>query len=232
MNPALRNSSQVSGYTLIEMLVVMAIVAILAYVGISQLTPKSPRAVKSGLEEVSAAFKQARGLALVGGKNVDFVYSTSPARLQVFDYQVSSSGTSTLNTTPLMDVTLDGSWLRNAKIFLTTPPPVGTEADPVASIGALTNLGFTGWTTGPIKAGTSKQGFSLAGTPQTIGSTGVRNVATGGLWLGISGTTPNGKGYPYGVVLITDTGTIVTYYKSDSSKSGSTNPEAAWQRLD
>jgi hypothetical protein len=164
---------------------------------------------------------------MVGGKNVDFVFSTNPARLQVFDLKADGS----LNAEPLMDVSFGKSWQRNATIFLTVPPPVGTETDPVEDIKSLVNLGFKGWTTGPLTPGTSLQGFSPAGTPQSI-TGGVRAVTTDGLWLGIAGTTKNDQGIPYGVVLITGNGMIETYYKSDSSKSGATYPEAAWQRLD
>ncbi|HLO67805.1 MAG TPA: prepilin-type N-terminal cleavage/methylation domain-containing protein [Holophaga sp.] len=215
------------GFSLIELLVVLVIIGILAFAGVAVLTPRSPGAVKSGLMEASSAFKQARTLAMAGGRNVNFVVSQNPPRIQVFDLKADG----TLNTVPLASVTFGERWRANAGFFMAMPPPVGTEAEPVQSLASLANLGFANWDT-PLQVGTSKQGFSSAGLPQSITSTGTRSDITGGLWLGIAGTTPNQKGMPYGVILITGRGTIETYYKADSAQTGAERAEAKWRRLD
>lgn len=212
---------------MLELLVVLVIIGILAFAGVATLTPRSPGAVKSGLAEASAMFKQARTLAMAGGRNVNFVVSQNPPRIQVFDLKADG----TLNATPLASVTFGERWQRNASFFLAMPPPVGTEAEPVQSLATLANLGFADWDS-PLQVGSSKQGFSSAGLPQSITTGGVRSDITGGLWLGIAGTTPNQKGVPYGVILITGRGTIETYYKADSAQTGAERPEATWRRLD
>lgn len=224
---AARGRSAGTGFSMIELMVVLVIIGILAFVGVFAVTPKSPGAVKAGLTEAAAALKQARALAMVGGKNVNFVVTQNPARLQVFDLKADGS----LNTVPLMDVTFADSWQRNASFFLALPPPVGTEAEPVQGLGSLATLGFANWDT-PLAVGSSKQGFSSAGLPQTLTSTGSRTDVDGGMWLGVAGRSPNQKGTPYGVIFITGRGTIETYYKADSGLTGAERAEAAWRRLD
>jgi prepilin-type N-terminal cleavage/methylation domain-containing protein len=213
------------GFTLLELLMVLVIAGIIILASVQVLTPKSPRAVKAGLQEVAQAFKQAREIAMLGGKDLNFVVTLNPPVLQVYD--LNPDGTLANN---VMNITLGRTWRRSASVFTSDPPPVA-EAEPVKGLASLSTIGFTGWAT-PLAAGSSQQGLSSSGTPQKIGTGRIRSQATGGIWLGVYGNSVNRKGVPYGVVFMTDRGTIGTYYKADSQLTASDSKEAAWQRLD
>lgn len=230
MEPMPHDNTPGRGYSLIELLVVLVIIGVLAIASVSSLGPKSPKAVRSGLLEVRAALQQARQAALSSGRNLNLIIDetgTSP-KIQAYDAQdILAAGTPKPNAIPLVDVTLDRSWLRYAA-FTTTDPPVSGEIAPIKAVPALASLGFTGWSN-PLLTSNSAIGFSPSGTPQSITATS-RSGLTGGTWVGLRGLTLNQNGLPYGVVVVTERGLITAFYKSDSKLNGSA--EFQWQRLD
>lgn len=230
MEPMPQDSSPGRGYSLIEMLVVLAIIGVLAVASVVSLGPKSPKAVRSGLLEVRAALQQARQASLSSGRNLNLIINeagTSP-KIQAYDaLDVLATGLPKLNAIPLVDVTLDRSWLRYAT-FTTSDPPVSGEVTPIKTVPALASLGFTGWVN-PLVTSNSTIGFSPSGTLQSVTAT-TRSGLTGGTWLGIRGLTLNQAGLPYGVVIVTERGLISAFYKADSQLDNSA--EVKWQRLD
>jgi hypothetical protein len=108
-----------------------------------------------------------------------------------------------------------------------------TTSTKVTDLAPVTSYGFpasaTGW--GNSLAGATTFGFSTSGTAVQYTGTSPNPtvaVAGGGFWVGVLGNTPNTQGIPYGVVLVTQQGQIVTYYKGDSMLDGTT----AWTRLE
>lgn len=229
MNPFPRNRRLAQGYSLIEMLVVLAIISVLAMVGFSALTPKSPKAVRSGLQDVKASLQQARGLALSNGKNVNVHFvAVGPA----WRMTVSEPGDDgiTEKTPPLMDATIGGDWSRYAALTWNDPPIPSEGSTPAKNLAPLTALGFSGWST-PIRTdSTTCLGFSSRGIPQvvTVG-TGTRTAISGGTWIGLRGRTIKEKGLPYGCVFLLDNGSVVAYFKPDALMTDTPNQ---WQRLE
>lgn len=230
MEPMPQDSFPRRGYSLIEMLVVLAIIAVLAAASVWSLGPKSPRAVRSGLLEVRGALQQARQAALSSGRNLNLIVNEAGfyPKIQAYDaLDVLATGKPKLNAIPLVDVTLDRSWLQHAT-FTTSDPPVSGEVAPIKDIPALASLGFTGWGN-PLVTSDSAIGFSSSGTLQSVTST-TRSALTGGTWVGIRGLTLNQEGLPYGLVIVTERGLISAFYKADSKLDNSA--EVKWQRLD
>jgi type II secretion system protein H len=218
------------GYTLIEMLVVLAIIAILTIFVVPSLGPKSPKAVRTGLQDIKASFQQARGLALSTGKDINIHITLSGNVARMSAVELNDNGTE--KTPALMDVAIGQDWTRYAA-FTTSDPPIGDEGTTkVKDLTALTTLGFSGWNT-PIKPdaqATSYLGFSPQGTPQLVNkSTGARSSASGGTWVGVQGLSVKDKGLPYGCVFILENGFITAYFKPDALMTDTAN---GWQRLE
>nr|WP_243324558.1 hypothetical protein [Geothrix sp. SG200] len=209
---------------------VLAILAIVTMFVVPNLGPKSPKAVRSGLQDLKASLQQARGIALANGKNINvhIVLSGNIARMTAVD--LNDDGTE--KTPALMDVTIGQDWRRYAD-FTTSDPPItdeGTTA--VKGLTALTTLGFSGWDA-PIKPdalATSYLGFSPQGAPQFVDkATGDRAAISGGTWVGVKGLTIKDKGLPYGCVFLLDNGLVTAYYKPDALLTDAPNQ---WQRLE
>ena len=230
MQPDPHDRPAQQGFTLIELLVVLVIVGVLAIASVWSLGPKSPKAVRSGLLEVRAALQQTRQAAMSSGRNLNLIIDqtgTSP-KMQAYDaLDIQANGKPKANTFPLVDVTLDRSWLRYAT-FTTSNPPVADEVTPIKDVPALASFGFTGWNT-PLVTSDSTIGFSPSGSLQSVTSTS-RSGLTGGTWVGVVGRTPNQTGLPYGVVVVTERGNIAAFFKADSKLDNSA--EVKWQRLD
>lgn len=227
------------GYTLIEMLVVLAIVGALAAVGFYSLGSRSPRAVRSALIDIRGALQQARQLALSGGKDVDLFLSQSAGALSISVYAADdvdpATGAPKTGAIALMDVRLGDSWKRNATIVTTYSSLPVALPDSVTK--AIENAGMkaTTWTTAnsALISSTQRYGFSSSSLPQVINTSGERSPMLTGTWIGVSGNSINQKGQPYGVVVITSNAGVSAYYKADSgfNESGSSK-EMKWQRLD
>jgi type II secretion system protein H len=223
------NSPQ-GGYTMIELLVVLAILAIVTMFVVPNLGPKSPKAVRTGLQDLKASLQQARGLALANGKsiNIHIVTSGNIARMSAVD--LNDDGTE--KATPLMDVAVGQDWTRFAA-FTTSDPPISDEGSTaVKDLTALTTLGFAGWAT-PIRPdaqATSYLGFSPQGSPQFVDkATHDRTAISGGTWVGVRGLTIKEKGLPYGCVFVLENGLVTAYFKPDALMLDTPNQ---WQRLE
>lgn len=225
-----RASSPQGGYTLIELLVVLAILAIVTMFVVPNLGPKSPKAVRSGLQDLKASLQQARGLAMSTGKNlnVHIVMAGNVARMTAVD--LNDDGTE--KAPALMDVAIGQDWRRYAD-FTTSDPPIAAEGSTaVKDLAALTTLGFSGWAS-PIKPdadATSYLGFSPQGAPQFVDkTTKARSAISGGTWIGVRGLTIKDKGLPYGCVFLLENGLVTAYYKPDAQLTDAPNQ---WQRLE
>lgn len=221
MTPFILSRRQKVGFTLIEMLVVLAIVGILSLVGLQSFVPRSPRAVRAALLDLRGALQLARQLAMSNGKDISFVI-TAPGRLRAFESK--SDGTADMTKPPLMDTIIGSNLGKVAE--LTGQDPIVTDSTIQAIEALKTTLGFKDWTH-PLDFSDSAFGFSASGLPQIIAG-GVRSPAP--FWFGARGLRINQKGVPYGAVVVTEQGIIVAYYKADS---GLDDPkEFKWQRLD
>lgn len=225
-----RARSPQMGYTLIELLVVLAILAIVTMFVVPNLGPKSPKAVRSGLQDLKASLQQARGLALSNGKdiNVHIVMVGNVAHMTAADLNDDGSE----KTPALMDITIGQDWRRYAD-FTTSDPPIPNEGTTaVKDLTALATLGFSGWATPiqPDAQATAFLGFSSQGAPQFVDKgTNARSAATGGTWVGVKGLTIKDQGLPYGCVFVLENGLITAYYKPDALLNDTANQ---WQRLE
>jgi Tfp pilus assembly protein FimT len=199
------------------MLVVLAIIAALSIAFVNSMGSKSPKAVKTGLQEMKSVLQESRRVAVAGGRDVNmhfFVDATDGKTIHCQTYFTNADGTSDIDTT----VTDAGS-----------NPMLTTEVVPIAGLDAVTAMGFTGWSS-PLELSNAKFGFASNGSPQLLEDSGkVRNAATGGIWIGVRGLRVNEKGYPYGAVLVNGRGMIMGFYKPDSKLD---DTELKWQRMD
>jgi type II secretory pathway pseudopilin PulG len=214
--------------------VVLAIVGVLALASISTLGPKSPKATRAILLDLRNAIQNARQTAVSSGKTVRIRLENISGQWQfkaMDSALVETDVTATLFSDALPLKPLTYCSLAAAFQDLPATSTVVTSLPPANSYGFGTSALPKAWT--QCLTGASQYGFSSAGT--TIQLTGASpnptvSVANGGFWVGVVGTTPNAKGVPYGVVLVTEQGQIVTYYKGDSQLDDT--PENKWKRLE
>nr|WP_257306644.1 hypothetical protein [Geothrix sp. SG10] len=215
---------------MIELLVVLAILAIVTMFVVPNLGPKSPKAVRTGLQDLKASLQQARGLALANGKSINIHIVTSGNVVRMSAVDINDNGTE--KATPLMDVAVGQDWTRYARFTTTDPPILDEGSTAVKDLASLTTLGFSGWSTPiqPDAQATSYLGFSPQGSPQFVDkATKVRSAITGGTWVGVRGLTIKDKGLPYGCVFVLENGLITAYYKPDALMTDTPNQ---WQRLE
>lgn len=232
MEPMPHDPSHNRGYTLIELLVVLVIVGVLAMVSIQGLTPNTPKAVKSAVQELEVTLKAAREAAIANGRDVNMLFSKdAKGRLRVLvvnpeTYDASDATKAAQGT--FFSHTFEASWQRYADP-VSTMPIVPSETSPAKDLVPLKTLGFTGWSNPLFVDIATPIGLSARGLPQLVSSSGTRTSASGGVWIGVKGNRINDKGLPYGLAFITDTGVIGAYYKPDSL---STSTDHQWQRLE
>jgi prepilin-type N-terminal cleavage/methylation domain-containing protein len=235
------------GYSLIELLVVLAILGVLSIVGMNMLTPKSPSAVRTGTFALKEAVRQAQELAISSGREITLTtalnQSGRSATIQAKDPQGNV----------LMDWSIDKSFFRNAQI-VTTAAGFTDVATDFTGLTAAGNYGFGsgssahGWDTVLFADASGTTGTGITFTPAkdlvlitTSGGTTTRTTLSSGFWIGVLGTSPNQKGLPAGIVLVSATvnvgasgvhqmGTqVVAYYTGDTKLTTSQYP---WQRLE
>ena len=225
-----QKSSQ-NAYSLIELLLVLVIIGILAIVGVSSIAPKSPKATRAALLDLRNALQSARQVAISSGKTVriQLVNSSGQWRIQVLDTGlVDTDPAAILSSDALSSKTMSYCRLASAFADLPTTSTVVTGLAPAVSYGFGPTA--TGW--GHCLAGSTTFGFSTKGS--TVLLTGASpnptvGVLNGGLWVGVLGNANNISGLPYGVVLVTEQGQIVTYYKGDANLDDTTDHK--WMRL-
>lgn len=226
--------SRESGFSLTELLVVLAIVAILAIALASSFAPRTPRAVQHGLQDVRGMVLQARSLALSTGQTVVMKPDFTTGTVQYFAIQSldpASTGYLQLETTPRLTTALDASWRRYAKVGLSLPL-AASEVAPPGDVAAMTTfMGGTAFWNAPLGSSSQLFGFNATGNLQSVAASG-GSAATlvGGGWIGVTGTSANRQGVPYGVVLVNEQGMTLAFYKADSQLD--TPPELQWKRLD
>jgi prepilin-type N-terminal cleavage/methylation domain-containing protein len=235
------------GYTLIELLVVLAILGVLSIVGVNLLTPKSPSAVRTGTFALKAAIRQAQELAITSGQEITLTttlnQSGRTATIQAKDPQGNV----------LMDWSIDKSFFRNAQM-VTSKAGFTNVATDFTGLTAAGNYGFGsgtgahGWDTVLFADASGTVGSGITFTPAkdmvlltNSGGTTTRTTLSTGFWVGVLGTSPNQKGVPAGIVLVSATvnvgatgvhqmGTqVVAYYTGDTKLTTSQYP---WQRLE
>lgn len=228
-----RPPSRVAGFSLIELLVVLAILSIVAIFVVPTLGNKSVKAVRSGLQDLKASLQQARGLALSNGQPINVHIVTSGSITRMIAYKLDDTGAEVV-ASPLMSVVIGSGWNTYAQVNSPVSgqiiPDEGSK--PIQSLPSLTALGFSGWANPilPDAAATSYLGFSAQGTPQLVDKGTKARVSTvGGTWIGIAGLTRKDTGLPYGAVFVTDSGLITAYYKPDALNDTGSNQ---WQRLE
>jgi prepilin-type N-terminal cleavage/methylation domain-containing protein len=232
MEPMPHDPSHNRGYTLIELLVVLVIVGVLAMVSIQGLTPNTPKAVKSAVQELEVTLKAAHEAAIANGRDVNMLFSKdTKGRLRVLvvnpeTYDASDATKAAQGT--FFSHTFEASWQRYADP-VSTMPILPSEAAPAKDLEPLKTLGFSGWGNPLFVDIATPIGLSARGLPQLVSATGTRTSAAGGAWIGVKGNRINDKGLPYGLAFITPTGVIGAYYKPDSL---STSTDHQWQRLE
>lgn len=216
------------GFSLIELLVVLSIIAILATVGVSQLSPNTPRAVRVGLSEMKGMMLQAKSFAVSSGRSVVAVYDTTKEKA---DYYLVNDNLS-LGAAPLGSMKVNSSWRRYANLRNALPIVAGESTSPKGSV-PPSLFPADGWDF-PMNTTSGDYGFSPSGVPfyRKRGGTPTLENLPSGFWIGVLGHSgaSGSLGPPYGVVVITPVGHVVSYYKADSKRD--TPQENLWKRLD
>lgn len=234
MDPISNHRSPNRGYSLIELIVVLAIIGVLALASISSLGPKSPKATRAVLLDLRNALQNARQSAISSGKTVRIRLENVSGQWQFRAMDTSLAETNAIatffsDTLPLKPLTYCS--LATAFQDLPTTSTAVTALSPANSYGFGASAVAGAWT--QCLTGSSQYGFSPTGSTVQLAGPSPNptvSVANGGFWVGVVGTTPNTSGVPYGVVLVTEQGQIVTYYKGDAQLDDT--PENKWKRLE
>ena len=232
MAPPRLHPNSPRGFALIELLVVLVIVGILAMVGISRLTPKTPKATRAILLDLRNDLQNARQAAVSSGRNVRIRLESIGGqwRFRALDTTLAETSPAApffSDTLPLAAM----SYCTLATAF-SGLPTTSTQVTDLAPAGYYSFAsGATGWD--QCLTGKTTYGFGPDGSPILLtGASPNPTVSAliGGFWVGVVGNAPNRSGVPYGVVLVTQQGQIVTYFKGDAKLDDS--PDHKWLRLE
>jgi len=225
MEPLPHDSSPSRGYSLIELLVVLAILSILAIAGAFSLGSRAPRAVKSTTLQVRGAIQEARELAISTGRNITLQATWDSAARTASIVTVDDSPTPATKS----QVSIDSSSLRYCRATGGGGAALPTTSPDVKGLTAAATYKFSsgsgGWDRNLFNSST----YTFAPNGYLIDKTSGAAL-TGGFFVGIVGNTPNHSGVPVGVVLVNDQGKIIAFYKADSAAG--TDPDYQWQRLE
>lgn len=223
LNPP--NSRARSGFTLIELLVVLAIIGILVIAGTSAMGSRGPRSVKSLTVQIKGAIQEARALALSSGRSITLQAtwnaSTNSGSIIAID--------DTTSVNKLMNVALDASFLRYCQPTSDGGISLPTTSPDVKSLKAVENFGWTSTTNGWTNHLFNSTAITFAPSGNVI-DTSTGTALTGGFFVGVVGKSKNLSGVPVGVVLVSDQGRILSFYKSDSASG--TGADSLWQRVE
>lgn len=206
------------GFSVIELLVVLVIVSILSYVGMSSLTPKSPGAVKSLTLQIRGILNEARELAISSGRTVtvqaNWNAATRVGTIVLVDETGATKSAITLDSSALSKATPDSA------VFNTTDPTL-------ISLTAASTYGFGSAAKFSNHLFNSTK-FQFAPNGYLIDSaTGIS--PTNGVFVGVKGMTANRSGVPVGVVLVTTDGRVISFFKPDAVETGA---DYLWKRLE
>ncbi len=217
-----------AGFTLIEALVVLAIIAALSIAFVYSLGPKSPRAVRAALIEMRGALNTARNLAAQTGQPVSMIWNHSTDQIDFMQIDP-ATGSPVAGVPPLASTSLSKTWRRWALVTPSLPADMPTPATNSAVLSLFRNP--QGWATPMDDSSGAVFGFASSGQPQMFKAAGgAITPLPDGFWIGVQGLSANQKGFPYGVVIVNGQGMVLAYFKPDSLLDAPA--EYLWKRLD
>jgi type II secretory pathway pseudopilin PulG len=211
--------------------VVLALIGILATVGVTQLVPKQGPAVKAMVNSLYGALSEARSLARASGQPVALTTSGTGTSITInygiatFDAAGNVTGIQAGGPTGTYSVASDG-YRVSGYAFIDAGDASGVTGTPtlqtaLTAANAGPNLGLSGtvWSTYLFpSSGATTTTFYFLPSGQAARDFHV-NVVGGSNGLG-------GASSPVGSILVTSTGTIYRYYKPTAGDSTS-----SWKRL-
>jgi len=241
-----------SGYSMIELLVVLAIVGILAIAGVSMIGNRQSGAVRGLLDEMEGALTNAHQAAVATGRDVAIVtwgtWSAAPPLVMAHgdatqtDAQIQTAANDLLASLPHLDV-----------LGQTVAVPFRFQAnDTIKSRAAIVTLGSAQWIqvmqasangtnedingVAPFLAG-PMTGVMLDANDLFLFSPLNRSVISGAnkrfnstFIIPVVGTTPSGGALPGGpmglIVVLANGGTIYKFYNP-----GARDSDGKWRRL-
>jgi prepilin-type N-terminal cleavage/methylation domain-containing protein len=236
-----------SGYSLAELLVVLAIVGILAFVGVSMMGNRQSAAVRALMDEVEGALTNAHAVAVSTGRDVAILTwgswdAKAPVRLAYGDASLSDAILQTysddlLASKPHTDVL--GQTVAVPFKFL--PNDTIQSRAQIVTVDQWTNSGLTSqditkvppFSTGTMQgilADTNKNLFTLDGTSRRVVISGSSKRFTSTFMIPFVGTNSVGAAIPGGpmglIVVLENGGSIYKFYNP-----GARDSDGQWRRM-
>lgn len=204
-----------SGFTLLEVIVVLFIVSILALTISSYFGGRQASAVKGATAELTSALNAARNLARNSGRRVFLQTTGGGATAAKLEWGFVDDGT------------IQGTWTQEPRLFAASSIGIGTtdiglvnpNPDPRTAVPAIQNMiSAGGWATSFFTGGTSRViSFDLTG------------ASSADFFISVAGRT-NGTvksaGNPIAVITVSATNGLRAFYKPSGPDATS-----SWQRL-